>query len=514
MHGELETLKSEVTEMTQERRDLMRQATRAEDVRAARADANTSADIDKKDKKIAELTEELLQFQKLKSEELARERDLWRQKEDLEKTLQQRTEQLSQTSSHSARLDAENEMLKKKLAETEARYRTLSDEHLAMSIEMCSTEEKLKAKKSELDNLLARWIKEKEAAAAKMNADMDKHEKAKQMQKRKDLAEAASSKDAFDGELAKISGGGGGGVATIPQRVVNTVQGHGKPITSCRFSPQGGRFATGSEDKSIKIWDGTGRSLAQLRNHAATVTCLRFSPSGEILASGSADNKIHIYNLQTFRSVHTLNNHTDRILDVVYNADGTHMFSTGKDHKINMFDGKTAGRIKSSLISSTCVAMAHVMGTCLVTAHFDKSLHLRDVRVDLKSSHAEMATEHSEQITGVCASPDGNRLLTFSKDHSLKEFDIRAEKLVNTFTDPGFRVSTTGCHATYSPDSAYIASGAEDGTVVIWEAATTKVTTKLSKGTHTLPITACAWKPSGDELITVGKDAAIKFWAP
>ena len=492
----------------------MRQANRAEDQRAARADANTSIDIETKNKKIAELTEELLQFQKQKSEELARERDLWRQKEDLEKALQQRTEQLEQTSSHSARLDAENEKLTKKLGEIEAQFRTLSDEHLAMSIEMCKTEEKLSAKKAELDSLLNRWIKEKEAAAAKMNADMDKHEKAKQDQKRKDLAEAASSKDAFDGDLAKISFGAVGGVATLPQRVVNTVEGHGKAITSCRFAAGGGLFATGSEDKSIKIWDGTGRTLAQLRNHAATVTCLRFAPSGEVLASGSADNKIHIYNLQTYRSVHTLNNHTDKVLDVVYNADGTHMFSTGKDHKINMFDGKTAGRIKSSLISSTCVGLAHVMGTCLVTAHFDKSLHLRDVRVDLKSSICEMATEHTEQITGVCVSPDGNRLLTFSKDHTLKEFDIRAEKLVNTFSDPGFRVSTTGCDATYSPDGTYIASGGEDGAVVIWEASTAKLKTKLTKGTHKLPVTVCAWKPSGDELITVGKDAAIKFWAP
>jgi WD40 repeat protein len=172
-----------------------------------------------------------------------------------------------------------------------------------------------------------------------------------------------------------------------------------------------------------------------------------------------------------------------------------------------------AVRIKSSLIGSNCVAMAHMLGSCLITAHFDKSVHLRDARVDLKESTSEIETEHTEQITGILSHPNGTKLLTYSKDHTLKEWDVRAQAIVCTYTAPEFQVGVGGCHATYSPDGTYLASGAGDGSIFVWDVATTKLVKRLPPLQGGAAVLACEWKAAGDELGSVAKDGKITFWA-
>ena len=61
-------------------------------------------------------------------------------------------------------------------------------------------------------------------------------------------------------------------------------------------------MASGSEDKTIKIWNiEIFCVLAILKGHSQSVTSLSFNNKGIILASGSEDNNIKIWNLETQR---------------------------------------------------------------------------------------------------------------------------------------------------------------------------------------------------------------------
>ncbi len=69
-------------------------------------------------------------------------------------------------------------------------------------------------------------------------------------------------------------------------------------VNDIGFSPDGTLFATGTQDKLVRIWQlATGDILATLGGHAHFVERVLFSPDGEILASSSQDGTILLWDV-------------------------------------------------------------------------------------------------------------------------------------------------------------------------------------------------------------------------
>ena len=72
---------------------------------------------------------------------------------------------------------------------------------------------------------------------------------------------------------------------------------HTAGLTVVTFSPCGNRFATGSFDKTIIVWNvDSGLGEIVLKNHTDRVTSLSFSPCGSLLASTSVDGNVVVCN--------------------------------------------------------------------------------------------------------------------------------------------------------------------------------------------------------------------------
>ncbi|KAM3103583.1 toll/interleukin-1 receptor domain-containing protein [Phormidesmis sp. 146-12] len=109
----------------------------------------------------------------------------------------------------------------------------------------------------------------------------------------------------------------------------NRLKGHSERVYSVSFSPDGKMIATGSEDKTVKLWDLQGRQLQTLKGHSGGVRSVSFSPDGKTLATGSNDNTVKLWDLQG-RELQTLKGHSGMVLSVSFSPDGKTL-ATGSD---------------------------------------------------------------------------------------------------------------------------------------------------------------------------------------
>ena len=339
-------------------------------------------------------------------------------------------------------------------------------------------------------------------------------------------------------------------------------------FSSVVFSPDGSRLAAASRDHDVKLWDvRTRKELRVCQGHTDLVSCVAFSPDGERLVSCGGDGTIRVWETASARQLLILRAHSGgAIQTVTFSPDGERLASVGGDDKnITVWDaihGQEPLILSSPLraipspneiISSVRGVALSPDGTRLAAATWGTSVKLVDLltgktvlrlkgnkglvthvvfsldgtrlaaigRTKLTNSITVWDTATGESLVSkeepvqnpggfyvprISLSPDGKRVAAAGSGHSVKEWDIQSEDLLQTFK--GHTNSVEG--VAYSSDGKLLASGSWDHRIIVWDTATGTPVHSLESGDRF--IRDVAFSPDGTRLASCGAESAVKLW--
>ncbi|MFW3145605.1 MAG: WD40 repeat domain-containing protein [Thermoplasmatota archaeon] len=210
------------------------------------------------------------------------------------------------------------------------------------------------------------------------------------------------------------------------------LRGHSGSILCLDFSPDSRYLASGSgrdkvipqnqEENAVRIWDmQTGRLYHTLNWHRDGVLAVRWSNEGDRLASASDDRMIRIMEFSTRTEVMNATGHTTGVLDIDWSPDDSRLITGSRDYKIKVWNSST-GEILATWSDNNCVRSVdfHPFQEIAATSGVDLTLKIRDSVTGTELKVIKDGMEQHAMVMMSRWSPDGRFLASgLGKSHTV-----------------------------------------------------------------------------------------------
>lgn len=190
-------------------------------------------------------------------------------------------------------------------------------------------------------------------------------------------------------------------------------------VAAARFSPDGSRIAAALINKTARVLDAlTGSLVWELVGHEARVHVATFSPSGAVVATCSSDGTVRLWDSATGAAMRVLSEPGVRgaVLTCEFAPDGRTLASGGEDGVVRLWDVDSGQPLRTLLRTDESVTSVafHPSGRRLAAATRETMI------VDVARGGAVLRlAAPGERVWNVGFTPDGERLVALSTDGTM-----------------------------------------------------------------------------------------------
>lgn len=126
----------------------------------------------------------------------------------------------------------------------------------------------------------------------------------------------------------------------FPQSVETIVQtGHYAAVTAVCYSPDGRFIATGSDDKTVKLWRRTdGREIRTFQGNISGISSVEINRQGTDILSVSNNGTLTVWEISSGKIVNQIRQAEDRFTCASFHPDGTKVIAGTRKSFISLWD--------------------------------------------------------------------------------------------------------------------------------------------------------------------------------
>jgi WD40 repeat protein len=318
---------------------------------------------------------------------------------------------------------------------------------------------------------------------------------------------------------------------------IRTYSGHTDKVTGVAISPDGRHILSGSDDKTIRLWDfESGTPVQVLREHQNYVLSVAFSRDGKrFLSAGGgqwrgpefateSDQIVRLWDAADSKVVRKMTGHQAPVWSVAFSPDerfalsgsggyefrGGSPFPAGQALKLwNLASGEQVRDYSGHDNWVRSVAF-HPLGKTLYSASWDMTVRVWDVE---KIEAVQVLRDHKDHLNAVAISPDGKWLLsgggapgTAGGDTTIRLWDLSTGQVARRFAGHTARVWDLA----FSNDGRHFLSAAADRTVRYWNVDTGEEVHRFVG--HTDEVRQAVFTPDGKHVVSASHDRTLRLW--
>ncbi len=319
----------------------------------------------------------------------------------------------------------------------------------------------------------------------------------------------------------------------VARQGLTTLSGHEARVRGMAYSPDGIHLASGDGRGIVRIWDvRTGVTVRQLGPTGGTIWNLAYSPDGQYLVTCTADDNAYVWDQTSSTPIAVLSGHNADVEDAEFSGDGRYLVTGGDDHKGILWNTATwsaetelvlPGRKSPGWIYSVAYSRdGRWIATGYTSSAYGASIVLWRVTpptagTPIQVTPAVTFTDHTgNYMWGLSFSPDSRYLASATWDGTARIYST--ETLTTALKTPLHHpndvfVYSVAFSPQYADGNGYLATGARDGRVRIWQLEdfpNREPVLIAELGGHTDLVWSVSFSPDGKHLASASWDRTIR----